>query len=370
MSGKVRHANDMIEHKTLFGNGGTIGHWRNAFVGAGRAVGRQLVGRTLAAIAINMPTTKPHDTTVTRSVTAATIADAAALIVAGECIAVPTETVYGLAADATNADAVARIYAAKGRPSFNPLIVHVADLAMARNLGRFDALAEALVAAFWPGPLTVVVALNATAGVAPAVTAGLTTIALRCPAHPAMQALIAASARPLAAPSANASGGVSPTTAAHVAHSLSGKIPLILDAGPCSAGLESTIVAVADGAIVLLRPGPITAAMLTAATGTPVYENHSSAITAPGQLTSHYAPGKPVLLDCRDAPDDCFMIGFGAVTGDVQLSATGDVDEAAHVLFAALHAGARSTYPRIAVAPIPDVGVGAAINDRLRRAAA
>lgn len=299
------------------------------------------------------------------------IAIAAAVIGAGGCVAVPTETVYGLAADARSDTAVAGIYAAKGRPSFNPLIVHVRDLTMARRIAHVTPLAERLAATFWPGPLTMVLPLRAEAGLAAAVTAGLPTVAVRCPAHPAMQALIAESEAPLAAPSANASGSVSPTTAAHVLATLNGRIPLIIDAGPCTGGLESTIVAVDADTLRLLRPGPITSAMLEDAAGVVVKgPRDEDGITAPGQLASHYAPGKPVLLDCIQPPADAFMIGFGDVPGTVQLSASGDLSEAARGLFAALHAGRASTFSRIAVAPIPDEGVGRAINDRLRRAAA
>lgn len=298
------------------------------------------------------------------------IAAAAAIVAQGGCVAVPTETVYGLAADATDGAAVAGIYAAKGRPSFNPLIVHVADRAMAERLGRFGPQAAALADAFWPGPLTIVVPRTADCPVASIATAGLDTIALRCPAHPAMQALIAASGRPLAAPSANASGGVSPTTAAHVLASLDGRVPLVIDAGPCRAGLESTIVRPIGDQLVLLRPGPVTADMLTAATSLRVKDDRSGEISAPGQLASHYAPGKPVLLDCTNPPEDAFVIGFGAGAADYVLSATGELGEAAARLFDALHAGAASAHTRIAVAPIPSVGLGAAINDRLRRAAA
>lgn len=300
----------------------------------------------------------------------AAIAEGAALIRGGVCVAVPTETVYGLAADATDATAVAGIYAAKGRPSFNPLIVHVADRAMAERLGQFDAVAGALADAFWPGPLTIVVPRTDDCPVASIATAGLDTIALRCPAHPAMRALILASGRPLAAPSANASGGVSPTRAAHVLTTLDGRIPLVIDAGPCAAGLESTIIRALPDRIVVLRPGPVTVAALSAVTGLPVVGDTSGKVSAPGQLASHYAPGKPVLLDCTAAPADAFVIGFGPTAGNFQLSATGDLVEAAACLFDALHAGAASAAPRIAVAPIPREGLGAAINDRLARAAA
>ncbi len=298
------------------------------------------------------------------------IAAAAAIIAAGGCVAVPTETVYGLAADATVGAAVAGIYAAKGRPSFNPLIVHVTDKAMAERFGTFDTLAAKLADKFWPGPLTIVVPRREDCPIASIATAGLDTIALRSPAHPAMQALIAASGRPLAAPSANASGGVSPTTALHVLTSLNGRIPLIVDAGPCSAGLESTIVRPLPDRLVLLRPGPITVDKLAAASGLPVVADDSGAISAPGQLASHYAPGKPVLLDCIAPPHDAFVIGFGGGECDYQLSPAADLVEAAARLFDALHAGAASTKHHIAVAPITRSGLGAAINDRLRRAAA
>ncbi|MEQ1724653.1 MAG: L-threonylcarbamoyladenylate synthase [Sphingopyxis sp.] len=299
----------------------------------------------------------------------AAIAEAAALIRAGECVAVPTETVYGLAADATNAAAVASIYAAKGRPSFNPLIVHVADLAMAETLGVFDAASLTLAAAYWPGPLTIVVPRTRECPVASIATAGLDTVALRVPAHGAMQALIAAAGCPLAAPSANASGTVSPTTAAHVLRSLGGRIALIIDAGPCQAGLESTIVRAQDDGLTLLRPGPITPGMLEHASGLRVHTDASDKISAPGQMPSHYAPGKPVLIDCAHPPDDCFVIGFGSEPCDYQLSAAASLQEAASKLFDALHAGAESAKARIAVASVPRAGLGLAINDRLRRAA-
>lgn len=293
----------------------------------------------------------------------AALAEAAALIRRGECVAVPTETVYGLAADATDSAAVAGIYAAKGRPSFNPLIVHVADMAMAAAIAAFDDEARALAARFWPGPLTMVLPLAEGAPVASLVTAGLTTVALRMPDHRAMQGLIRASGRPLAAPSANASGGISPTRAAHVAASLAGRIPLVIDDGATAAGIESTIVDPAARRI--LRPGPITAEQL------PGYGSGVTpgAITAPGQLASHYAPSKPLRLDAREAADGEWLIGFGAVGGDDTLSATGDLKEAAARLFDALHRADASDQPRIAVAPVPPHGLGLAIRDRLARAA-
>ena len=289
------------------------------------------------------------------------IAEAARLVLGGWPVAVPTETVYGLAADATSAEAVARIYAAKGRPSFNPLIVHVPDLEAAENLGMFDDAARALAAAHWPGPLTLVIPLRDDSGIASLVTAGLPSIALRVPAHPAMQALLAAVARPLAAPSANASGRISPTRAAHVASSLGGRIPLIIDGGATQRGIESTIVAATGGPLRLLRRGPIEVAAAEA-TG--------DAIEAPGQLASHYAPSKPLRLDATEAGDGEYLIGYGPVAGDVTLSATGDPVEAAANLFDLLHLADASAAPRIAVAPIPGPSLAAALRDRLKRAAA
>src|SRR5690242_550023 len=215
-----------------------------------------------------------------------TIAEAARLILAGEPVAVPTETVYGLAADATNAEGVARIYEAKGRPAFNPLIVHVNDFDAAIRIGEFSNEAASLAEEHWPGPLTLVVPLREGSGIASIVTAGLPTIGLRVPAHPAMQALLRAAARPLAAPSANASGSISPTRAQHVLKSLGGRIPLIVDAGPTERGIESTIVAITDGSVRLLRRGPIDIPEAIETAGT--------TIEAPGQLESHYAPSKPV----------------------------------------------------------------------------
>jgi L-threonylcarbamoyladenylate synthase len=290
------------------------------------------------------------------------IAVAARLIAEGQPVAVPTETVYGLAADATNAEAVGRIYEAKGRPSFNPLIVHVADLATAERIGQFDDDARSLAEAHWPGPLTLVVPLRADAPIAALVTAGLSTIALRIPAHPAMQALLRATGRPLAAPSANASGSISPTRADHVMKSLGGRIPLIIDGGRTERGLESTIVAATGGTLRLLRRGPIEI--------THALSVECGAIEAPGQLASHYAPSKPLRLGAAQAESDEYLIGFGAIEGHSNLSPSGDLIAAAANLFDLLHKADSSDKPRIAVAPIPDEALGAAINDRLRRAAA
>ena len=220
----------------------------------------------------------------------AAVEEAAGVIRAGGIVAVPTETVYGLAADARDSAAVARIYAAKGRPSFNPLIVHVPDLAAAERIAVLDADARALAARFWPGPLTLVLPVRADAGIASLVTAGLDTVAIRVPAHRAMQALLAASGSPLAAPSANASNAISPTRAAHVAASLGGAVPLILDDGATAAGVESTIIA----GRTILRPGPVTAEMLREVL--PVAAGTTAHVSAPGQLATHYAPRKPLRL--------------------------------------------------------------------------
>lgn len=290
------------------------------------------------------------------------IAEAARLVLAGEPVAVPTETVYGLAADATNAEAVARIYAAKGRPSFNPLIVHISDLGAAERIGSFDDQAMLLAQKHWPGPLTLVVPLRDGAGIAGIVTAGLSTIALRVPAHPAMQALLKACGRPLAAPSANASGLISPTRASHVLASLGGRIPLVVDGGATQRGIESTIVAATGGRLRLLRRGPIHIDATETRAG--------SAIEAPGQLASHYAPNKPLRLDASEAKEDEYLIGFGSVAGDVTLSKTGNPIEAAAHLFDLLHQADAAPQLRIAVAPIPGDGIAAAIRDRLQRAAA
>jgi L-threonylcarbamoyladenylate synthase len=287
--------------------------------------------------------------------------EAARLILAGETLAAPTETVNGLSADATNAEAVARIYAAKGRPGFNPLIVHVADLAAAQRIGEFGDEALALAREHWPGSMTLVVPLRAGAGIASLVTAGLPTVGLRVPDHPAMQALLRAVGRPLAAPSANASGAISPTRAEHVVKSLRGRIPLVIDGGATERGIESTIIASAGGPLRLLRRGPVEVEAPLAAGGP---------IEAPGQLASHYAPSKPLRLNATTANEEEFLIGFGTVAGDANLSSSGQLVEAAARLFDLLHAADASAKPRIAVAPVPHEGLGGAINDRLNRAAA
>lgn len=308
----------------------------------------------------------PAQTTEVLPADAAGIAKAVELLRAGQLVALPTETVYGLAADAGDARAVARIYEAKGRPSFNPLIVHVSGLSMAQELVEVPRAALDLMARFWPGALTLVLPLRPNAAVASLVTAGLPTLAVRCPDHPVAQAVIAALGRPIAAPSANASGRISPTRPAHVLESLAGRIPLLLDAGPTRAGLESTIVAVDGDTVRLLRPGAIPGEKL----GVALEAAADDGITAPGQLASHYAPAQPVRLNADTAAADEFHIGFGAVAGDRSLSRSGDLTEAAAELFDSLHAAQASGRERIAIAPIPEHGLGAAINDRLRRAAA
>jgi L-threonylcarbamoyladenylate synthase len=291
---------------------------------------------------------------------AAAVAEAARLVLGGQPVAVPTETVYGLAADATSGEAVARIYEAKGRPIFNPLIVHVSSREQALELGEFDAAAVALAERHWPGPLTLVVPLKPGAPIASLVTAGLASIGIRVPVHPVMQALLGAVRRPLAAPSANASGSISPTRAEHVLASLGGRIPLIVDGGPCERGLESTIVAATDGQLRLLRPGPIAVDAIT---------DGGRRIEAPGQLASHYAPAKPLRIDATSAGEDEYWIGFGALSGAANLSESGDLAEAAARLFHLLHRADASPKARIAVAPVPREGLGLAINDRLARAA-
>ncbi len=298
------------------------------------------------------------------------IACAVALLREGRLVALPTETVYGLAARADSEQAVADIYRAKGRPSFNPLIVHVSGVDMARRLALVDERAEHLMARFWPGPLTLVLPLRPDAGIVPAVTAGLPTIALRMPAHPLARAVLSQLDGPLAAPSANRSMEVSPTAPDHVAQSMGDGVAAILDGGACECGLESTIIALREGGgWSLLREGPLTREELSSVIGSEPVDAEKG-IEAPGQMVRHYSPGKPVRLDARAAAGDEFLIGFGDIAGDCSLSPSGDMAEAAARLYACLHEGAASPKGRIAVAPVPRKGIGAAINDRLKRAAA
>jgi L-threonylcarbamoyladenylate synthase len=298
---------------------------------------------------------------------------AAALLARGALVAFPTETVYGLGADARSDLAVARIFEAKARPRFNPLIVHVPDLAMARRVARLDARAEKVAAAFWPGPLTLVLPLRGDAGISDLVTAGLPTVAVRMPAHPVARALLAAFGGPVAAPSANPSGRISPTRADHVLAGLSGRIAAVIDGGACDVGVESTILGLTDDPV-LLRPGGIPSEALEACLGatleTPA--DRTAQPSAPGQLASHYAPAAPVRLGVTRPEPGEFWIGFGPATpgADLNLSPAGDLVEAAANLFHFLREADTRARGLIAVAPVPDTGLGRAINDRLRRAAA
>lgn len=301
------------------------------------------------------------------------IAEAAALLRAGKLVAFPTETVYGLGADATNPDAVLSIYETKGRPRFNPLIVHVADLAMAETLGTFPPLARALAEKFWPGPLSIVVPLKQGHGLAHVATAGLDTVALRVPDHSLALALLRATALPLAAPSANPSGKLSPTTAEQVRRGFAGQVP-VLDGGPCQAGVESTIVAVSGETIIQLRAGALAREDLEAFLGqkVPLAETGTK-IAAPGMLLSHYAPNAHMRLNTAPERGEAFL-AFGPTpdfAGETRnLSPTADLHEAARNLFAMLHDLDATGAKTIAVAPIPSTGLGEAINDRLQRAAA
>jgi L-threonylcarbamoyladenylate synthase len=306
------------------------------------------------------------------------IAAAAACLRAGGLVAMPTETVYGLAADATSDAAVAAIYAAKERPAINPLIAHVLDIDRAREHAIFGPEAEVLARAFWPGPLTLVLAVASTCRISLLARAGLDTVAVRSPSHETARALIDATGVPLAAPSANRSGAVSPTTAAHVVADLDGRVDWILDGGPCRHGLESTIVACLGSRPQLLRPGAITREAIESVLGSPIDSTSTAgaAVNAPGQLASHYAPNAELLLCAASVLADEAALDFGgALKGDgastrLDLSPSGDLVEAASRLFSYLRVLDAAGAARIAVAPIPEHGLGAAINDRLRRAAA
>lgn len=298
------------------------------------------------------------------------LAAAAKVLRAGGLVAFPTETVYGLGADARNDRAVAGIFAAKDRPAFNPLIVHVADLEMAETLCEFSHDARALAQAFWPGALTLVLPIRADAGIAPLVTAGLKTVAVRVPDHPVAQALLHAFDGPVAAPSANPSGRISPTSARHVLAGLNGRIDAVVDGGTCGVGVESTIVGW-DGAPVLLRAGGLPREAIAACLGRELADGpEGGALTAPGQMESHYAPRGLLRLNATDIHNDEVLLGFGPVDAPLNLSHSGDLVEAAANLFAMLHDLDAMGAARIAVSPIPTHGLGAAINDRLARAAA
>ncbi|MBY5987364.1 L-threonylcarbamoyladenylate synthase [Roseovarius atlanticus] len=297
-------------------------------------------------------------------------AQAAEVWRAGGLVAFPTETVYGLGADARDDIAVARIFEAKGRPRFNPLIVHVPDAEAAKALVEWSDAAEILASAFWPGAMTLVLPIRADAGLSPLVTADLPTLAVRVPAHPVAQDVLRAFGGPVAAPSANPSGRISPTEAAHVTAGLSGRIEAIIEGGSCDVGLESTILGLA-AAPTLLRPGGIPAEAVEAALGTTLAQHaEGDTLTAPGQMTSHYAPGARVRLNATSARQGEAFLGFGPMDCDLNLSPTGDLVEAAATLFRALHALDAGKAGAIAVSPIPETGLGRAINDRLRRAAA
>ena len=306
------------------------------------------------------------------------VADAARILGAGGLVAFPTETVYGLGADATIGTAVARLYAAKGRPAFNPLIAHVADMNGARALATFDAAAEKLAAAFWPGPLTLVLPKAPGCTVAELATAGLDSVAIRMPAHNVARDIIRALGHPVVAPSANRSGHVSPTTAAHVMADLRGSIDLILDGGPAPVGVESTIVACL-GTPQMLRPGGLPRAEIERVLGMPIAEAPPIAIDtdaplAPGMLASHYAPKAKMRLNAKDVRSGEALLAFGSVlpgaSRSLNLSAAGDLVEAAANLFSHLRALDAAGADTIAVMPIPHQGLGEAINDRLARAAA
>ena len=296
--------------------------------------------------------------------------EAAGILRGGDLVAFPTETVYGLGGDAQSDMAVARIFEAKGRPRFNPLIVHVNSAKAAQEFVEWPDEADILAQAFWPGPLTLVLPLKPNSGLSPLVTAELPTLAIRVPAHPVGQALLAAFGGPVAAPSANPSGRISPTTAAHVSAGLDGRIAAILDGGPCAVGLESTILGLA-GAPTLLRPGGLPAEAIEAALHRPVGAHGANdPLSAPGQLASHYAPNAAVRLNARNRREGEVLLGFGPVEADLNLSPAGDLTEAAANLFHHLHRLDGKGHTTIAVSPIPDHGLGRAINDRLRRAAA
>jgi L-threonylcarbamoyladenylate synthase len=307
----------------------------------------------------------PRGTPYTRS----DIAHLAGLLQAGEVVAFPTETVYGLGADATSSDAVLKIYETKGRPRFNPLIVHVADLAMAEQLAEFGPLAHRL-ASFWPGPLTLVLPRRSTSGLSDIATAGLATVGIRIPAHPLAQELIRAAGRPLAAPSANPSGRLSPTTAEQVLKGFQGRVP-VLDGGPAKAGVESTILAVSGDTVTQLRAGALPRNEIEAALGQAIaVARENGPIASPGMLASHYAPNARLRIHVEHPEPGEAYLGFGAQAGTtLNLSPAGDLREAARNLFSMLHQ-LDAEADRIAVAPIPNHGLGEAINDRLKRAAA
>lgn len=298
------------------------------------------------------------------------LAKAAAFLAEGSLVAFPTETVYGLGGDARNDMAVARIFEAKGRPRFNPLIVHVPSIEAAQNYVQWNDEADRLASAFWPGPLTLVLPLKANSGLSSLVTSDLPTLAIRVPEHPVARQLLEAFGGPVAAPSANPSGRISPTEASHVASGLSGRIAAILDGGACGVGLESTILGLTNSPT-LLRPGGLPQEAIEAALGAPVSRHQSGdPLTAPGQMSSHYAPGARLRLEATNLRDGEMLLGFGPVEATLNLSYAGDLTEAAANLFRHLHEMDALNPGTIAVSPIPNHGLGRAINDRLKRAAA
>lgn len=310
---------------------------------------------------------------------AQSVAEAARLLRDGKLVAFPTETVYGLGGDATNERAVAAIFEAKGRPEFNPLISHVLGPDEARRFVRWNETADRLAARFWPGPLTLVLPRSEGSRISLLATAGLDTVAIRAPSHPVAQALIRAAGLPIAAPSANRSGAISPTRAEHVAESLGERVPLILDGGPCLVGVESTVLDLTGATPTLLRPGGATREAIEAAIGpmavSDALPSGESARKSPGQLESHYAPSRPVRLEASTVGADEGLLAFGANVPPgamltYNLSPSGDLGEAAANLFAQMRLLDRPGIGRIAVMPIPETGLGLAINDRLRRAAA
>ena len=329
------------------------------------------------------PEAQPRTMTTCLAISDQSITKAVAILAAGKLVAFPTETVYGLGADATNAAAVARIFTAKQRPAFNPLISHVASANAAFVLGQKTPIAAALANAFWPGPLTMILQRNHGCPVAMLTTAGLDKIGVRIPAHRGAQTLLQAFGKPIAAPSANPSGRISPSTARHVLNGLDGKLDLVLDGGSCESGLESTIIDCTGEVARILRPGGITREALAAALASancnlqidiaePLADPKNP--IAPGQLASHYAPKAPVRLMAKTSTADEELIGFGTVRGAgklaLNLSPSANLVEAAANLFSMLHAVDTADIAKIAIAPIPNIGLGEAINDRLRRAAA
>jgi L-threonylcarbamoyladenylate synthase len=302
------------------------------------------------------------------------IATAAAALREGRLVAFPTETVYGLGADATNERAVAAIFVTKGRPRFNPLIVHFADAGAARKAAFFGSRAEKLAQAFWPGALSLVLRRRPGSGIALLASAGLDTLALRVPAHPVAHDLLAACGRPVAAPSANASGKLSPTSAEDVVAALGGRVDVVLDGGRCPVGVESTVLDLTTARPTLLRPGGVTEEALSGIIGPLAHAAETGAPKSPGMLASHYAPERPLRLNADDAAPDEALLAFGpsaprGAAETLNLSRSGDLTEAAANLFAMLRRLDQPRFARIAVAPIPDAGLGRAINDRLRRAA-